>query len=185
MYLTSHYITICVSVRTTAEADRQHLPPKSRRLWPGRILHRPFCCLSHWCIHPKRPAVQPWKRILLQRTVSISARSLQETLGTRWNTSFSLFYELFCLNILTLPLLSAFSWICLDAEVAIDACFYQYGTCRRTLFNQKCSSRYVTKSHIEENVLCNLSLSIYCGCFGVSEINLVESFSVLEDGTFP
>lgn len=68
----------------------------------------------------------------------------------------SLFYEFFRLNILTLPLLSAFSWICLDAVVAVDACFFQYGTCRRTLFNQKCSSRYVTKSHIEENVLYNL-----------------------------
>ncbi|XP_038152200.1 disintegrin and metalloproteinase domain-containing protein 8a [Cyprinodon tularosa] len=28
-----------------------------------------------------------------------------------------------------------------EAEVAVDACFSQYGTCRRTLFNQRCSSR--------------------------------------------
>ncbi|XP_072246483.1 disintegrin and metalloproteinase domain-containing protein 8a [Leuresthes tenuis] len=28
-----------------------------------------------------------------------------------------------------------------DAEVAADACFYQYGSCRKTLFNQRCSNR--------------------------------------------
>lgn len=28
-----------------------------------------------------------------------------------------------------------------DAEVAADACFSQYGSCRKTLFNQRCSSR--------------------------------------------
>nr|XP_046258531.1 disintegrin and metalloproteinase domain-containing protein 8a [Scatophagus argus] len=28
-----------------------------------------------------------------------------------------------------------------DAEVAVDACFTQYGNCRKTLFSQRCSSR--------------------------------------------
>lgn len=34
----------------------------------------------------------------------------------------------------------------LDAEVAADACFAQNGNCRKTLFSQRCSSRYVMKS---------------------------------------
>lgn len=34
----------------------------------------------------------------------------------------------------------------LDAEVAADACFNQNGNCRKMLFSQRCSNRYVMKS---------------------------------------
>lgn len=46
VYFSSRYITICVPLRSVAETDRQRLPTESRRLRPGRILHRLLCCLS-------------------------------------------------------------------------------------------------------------------------------------------
>lgn len=38
--------------------------------------------------------------------------------------------------------------LCLDADVATDACFTQHGNCRKTLFSQRCPSRYETKHQI-------------------------------------
>lgn len=35
----------------------------------------------------------------------------------------------------------------LDAEVGADACFYLHGNCRKTVFSQRCLSRYVNKSN--------------------------------------
>uniref|UniRef100_A0A8C3AN65 ADAM metallopeptidase domain 8a n=1 Tax=Cyclopterus lumpus TaxID=8103 RepID=A0A8C3AN65_CYCLU len=44
-----------------------------------------------------------------------------------------------------------------DADVAPDACFHKHGNCRKTLFSQRCSSRYVIKIHNSTAIvhICN------------------------------
>lgn len=65
--------------------------------------------------------------------------------------------------------LTCLSWFCLDAKVAPDACFNQFGNCRKTLFSQRCSSRYVIKiqSTLSECLLtvryCWFLVSMLCG----------------------
>lgn len=84
---------------------------------------------------------------------------------------------------------SCLLWFCLDAEVAADACFSQHGNCRKTLFNHRCSSRYIMKwqndtvtvhiKRLELSVLGIIALH-----FLVAEINPVGPFSALEVGSF-